>query len=165
MTYHPNYPPPTPPAKSRTGLTIGIIVASVFALCMLGTVIAVATDDSKTPARPIAVAPTVAPETPAADTTPTPDETPTATPKPTAAPQSIDDGLYHVGEDIPPGTYRLAEPVTSSDVCYWKKSKDAEGSNIIDNDLAGAGRLQVTLKRGQWFETTRCGTWVRKGKP
>lgn len=79
-----------------------------------------------------------------------------------APPATIEDGLYHVGEDIKPGTYRLAEPVDNSDFCYWGKFKDAEGENIIDNDLASTGRLQVTLKAGQWFETNRCGTWVKK---
>jgi hypothetical protein len=91
-----------------------------------------------------------------------------ATAKPTtkapaaAAPVTIEDGLYEVGPDIKPGTYRLSVPVTSADFCYWSKSTDAEGQDIIDNDLAGVGRLQVTLKKGQWFKTNRCGTWVRR---
>lgn len=81
---------------------------------------------------------------------------------PPAAPATIEDGLWHVGEDVDAGTYRLKNPVSEEDFCYWKKSRDAEGSDIIDNDFAGSGRLQVTLKKGQWFESDRCGSWVRK---
>lgn len=75
---------------------------------------------------------------------------------------SMSEGLYHIGEDAPAGTYRLAEPVARGDMCYWVKSNDAEGANIIDNSVDEAGRLQVTVKKGQWFNSERCGVWVRK---
>lgn len=73
------------------------------------------------------------------------------------------DDLVHVGEDVPPGTYR-AESAITSDMCYWKKSKDAEGTDIISNDIPAGGRPQVTLKKGQWFTSQGCPNWILKGK-
>lgn len=70
------------------------------------------------------------------------------------------DDLVHVGEDVPAGTYRAADAVGAD--CYWKKSRDAEGDDIIDNDIPGAGRPQVTLKAGQWFVTKHCADWVKR---
>lgn len=86
----------------------------------------------------------------------------TATTKPKPAQVTIDgDDLVHVGEDVPPGTYRASESVAGM-TCYWAKTKDAEGADIIDNDIPSGGRPQVTLKKGQWFTTSRCATWVKK---
>jgi hypothetical protein len=68
--------------------------------------------------------------------------------------------LVHVGSDVPAGTYRADEKVDGS--CYWKKTVDPEGSNIIDNDIPAGGRPQVTLKKGQWFASSRCPTWVKQ---
>lgn len=68
------------------------------------------------------------------------------------------DDLVHVGQDVPPGVYRAVEPIEGS--CYWMKSKDAEGANIIDNDIPAGGRPQVTLKKGQWFTSRGCPDWA-----
>lgn len=70
--------------------------------------------------------------------------------------------LVHVGEDVPAGTYRAAEKVDPGGDCYWKKTTDAEGEDIIANDIPAGGRPQVTLKAGQWFATEDCPIWVRK---
>jgi hypothetical protein len=72
------------------------------------------------------------------------------------------DDLVHVGEDVAPGVYRAVAPVEGELTCYWRKSKDAEGSDIIDNDLPAGGRPQVTLKSGQWFESRNCPMWQSK---
>lgn len=105
---------------------------------------------------------------PAAEPAPTVTVTVTATPKankpkPVAKPKPTINGdtIVHVGEDVPAGTYRAQTDVAGMD-CYWMKSSDAEGSNIIDNDLPSGGRPQVTLKRGQWFVSNRCATWIRR---
>lgn len=83
-----------------------------------------------------------------------------ASPAAGAKPTIKGDDLVHVGEDVPAGTYRAVETVGAD--CYWKKSKDAEGDDIIDNDIPGAGRPQVTLKAGQWFVSKHCADWVKK---
>lgn len=77
-----------------------------------------------------------------------------------AKPTIKGDDLVHVGEDVPAGTYRGSEAVDGS--CYWKKSNDAEGSDIIDNDIPAGGRPQVTLKKGQWFTSKRCPDWIKQ---
>lgn len=79
------------------------------------------------------------------------------------APTIDGDSIVHVGEDAQAGTYRAEEKVDG--LCYWMKSKDAEGEFIIDNDIPSGGRPQVTLKKGQWFTTRGCPDWVLKQEP
>ncbi len=72
------------------------------------------------------------------------------------------DDVVHIGEDVPAGVYRAVHAVDGDDMCYWNKSKDAEGSDIIDNDIVSGGRPQVTLKKGQWFTSQGCPDWQKK---
>ncbi|MFJ2145680.1 hypothetical protein ACIOJF_10320 [Glutamicibacter sp. NPDC087831] len=74
---------------------------------------------------------------------------------------SVEDGVWTVGSDIKAGTYRAKEAVGSD--CYWAVVKTGtNGSDIIDNGIPGGGRPAVTVKRGQDFESKRCGTWVKQ---
>lgn len=87
---------------------------------------------------------------------------PKATTKPPAPKPTIAaDAIVHVGEDVPAGTYRADTDVRGMD-CYWSKTNDAEGVDIIANALPSGGRPQVTLKKGQWFSSERCGSWTHK---
>lgn len=87
---------------------------------------------------------------------------PVATGKPVAAAPTIEDGTWVVGEDIPAGTYKVNQPV--GDTCYWAITKSgSNGGSIIQNDLVQGGRPKVTIKKGQDFETARCGTWTKVG--
>jgi hypothetical protein len=71
---------------------------------------------------------------------------------------SVTEGVWVVGVDIKPGTYR-AQGVSSD--CYWSiTSTGSNGGDIIDNDIPGGGNPQVTLEEGQDFETSRCGDWT-----
>lgn len=74
------------------------------------------------------------------------------------------DDIVHVGEDVPPGTYRAVEPIGDGtfDFCSWVKSKDAEGGDLIDAGGGAGGRPQVTLKAGQWFRSIGCPDWRKK---
>lgn len=93
------------------------------------------------------IAPTPPPTTAPATTAPAP--------KPT-----IDEGVWTVGVDIPPGMYRVTAPV--DDGCYWSITKSgSNGDDIISNDIVSGGRPTVVLKRGQDFESDRCGTWEK----
>lgn len=149
-----------PPRKSK-GKVIGWTVAGVTgAIVILCCGIGIFGADPEKAGQP-ASSPTVQEPTYASPTVQTTEPTP-PTKKVAQAPR-FGDGTYHVGEDIPAGTYRLEVAATKQDLCYWSKSRDAEGSDIISNDIGGVGRLQVTLKSGQWFESNRCGTWVRRG--
>jgi hypothetical protein len=75
-----------------------------------------------------------------------------------AAGATIEEGTWTVGVDVQPGTYRVVGAGAS---CYWEITKSGtNGSDIVDNHI-GAGNLTVTLKAGQDFTTTRCGTWSK----
>ena len=74
---------------------------------------------------------------------------------------SVGDGVFVVGQDMQPGTYRVSAAVT--DGCYWAILKTgSNGSDIVQNDLPKGGFPQVTVKAGQDFKSERCGTWVKK---
>jgi len=74
---------------------------------------------------------------------------------------SVESGVWTVGSDIKAGTYRTKESVGSD--CYWAVLQTGtNGSDIIDNGIPGGGRPTVTVKKGQDFESQRCGTWVKQ---
>ena len=83
----------------------------------------------------------------------------TATEDAIAASQ-IQIGTWTVGVDIQPGTYRTAEPVTST--CYWGIYRSGTNkADIIDNDIVEGGHPTVTLTEGQDFENG-CGVWNKQ---
>ena len=50
-----------------------------------------------------------------------------------------------------------------ADRCYGMISKSGtNGADIIKNDLPAGGFPQVTLTKGQDFNSARCGTWAKK---
>jgi len=72
-----------------------------------------------------------------------------------------DGGMFRVGSDIAPGTYRSTG--NKDDSCYWERAKDADHSlhSIIANDNV-TGTAVVTLSpRDAYFRTTGCGDWKR----
>ncbi|MGO4597743.1 hypothetical protein [Terrabacter sp. 2RAF25] len=70
---------------------------------------------------------------------------------------SISEGSWEVGTDIKPGKYRTDGRVTN---CYWAITRGgSNGQDIIANDNVSGGRPTVTLKKGQQFESNRCGDW------
>lgn len=78
----------------------------------------------------------------------------------TIAANTITDGVWVVGTDIEPGTYR-AQNVPSD--CYWAITvSGSNGEDIINNDIPGGGNPTVTLSEGQDFTTQRCGEWHRQ---
>lgn len=150
------------PTKLILGSIVGTLLICFGGLVLIGALTETEPRGSGIPDRPTPTTFTLPTDT---GTPTTESTTVTAVPEPTKTvpiPTTLEDGLYHVGEDAPAGTYRLADPVSESDGCYWEKSTDAEGEDIIANDFMGEGRLQVTLKKGQWFESDDCGTWVKK---
>lgn len=83
----------------------------------------------------------------------------TATEDAIAASQ-IQIGTWTVGVDIQPGTYRMAEPVTSA--CYWGIYRSGTNKDdIIENDIVQGGYPTVTLSVGQDFENG-CGVWSKQ---
>jgi len=106
-----------------------------------------------------APAPVTVTPTPPAPVTVTAPAAPAAPPPGPGA--SVGDGVYVVGQDMQPGTYRVSAAVT--DGCYWAITKSgSNGGDIVQNDLPKGGFPQVTVKAGQDFDSERCGTWVKK---
>ena len=71
---------------------------------------------------------------------------------------TITEGIWTVGVDIEPGTYR-ATGVPED--CYWAiTTSGSNGADIIENGIPGGGNPTVTLEEGQDFTTTRCGDWT-----
>lgn len=70
---------------------------------------------------------------------------------------SISDGVWQVGTDIDPGTYRATESVAED--CYWAIE---QGDNIVDNDIPGGGYPQTTVSAGQQLKLSNCGTWSKQ---
>ncbi len=78
-----------------------------------------------------------------------------------AAANQVGDGIWTVGRDIEPGTYRTIDAVT--DTCYWGIYRSgSNGADIIENDIVTGGFPSVTLSEGQDFNSSRCGTWARQ---
>jgi hypothetical protein len=75
------------------------------------------------------------------------------------AQNTIHEGTWAIGVDIQPGTYRAKDAVSGT--CYWEINSDANGKNIVANDIVTGGRPTVTLSNGQYFTTKRCGDWVK----
>ena len=78
----------------------------------------------------------------------------------TVAANTVGDGIWTVGVDIEPGTYRATN--VSAD-CYWAVLvSGTNGAEIVNNGIPGGGNPQVTVREGQDFETSSCGEWVKQ---
>lgn len=135
----------------KTRIVVGILAG--IALACSGGAVLIGIAGSSTPS---AEAPALIDE-PTATKTKAP-----AAPKTNPAPSAriSGDDVVQVGDDIPAGSYRATQPVDG--FCYWQKSRDAEGANIIDNGTPTGGRPQVTLKKGQWFTSQGCPDWSKQ---
>ncbi|NGN66247.1 hypothetical protein G5C51_20395 [Streptomyces sp. A7024] len=69
------------------------------------------------------------------------------------------DGMFEVGADVKPGTYRS----TGGSLCYWQRSKSADGGfdSIIANENATGQTYVTILASDKYFESKRCGDWER----
>jgi cyclophilin family peptidyl-prolyl cis-trans isomerase len=68
------------------------------------------------------------------------------------------DGVYQVGNDIQPGTYRNNNSTNS---CYWKRLSGFSGeiNDTIASDITDVNVI-VTIKASDaGFSSERCGTW------
>jgi hypothetical protein len=159
------YGAPRPPKKSpRNKLIFAFVFLGVgLMLCLFGSCVAAVSgsNDDDRAAQIVSPSQTFS-ALPAEQqaTTPAPSKPIESSAPKKPAPTIAGDDLVHVGEDVPAGTYRAAESVDGD--CYWKKSTDPEGDDIIDNDFPPGGRPQVTLKKGQWFTSARCPEWRKK---
>ncbi|MFI8827627.1 hypothetical protein [Streptomyces sp. NPDC053431] len=74
-----------------------------------------------------------------------------------------DGGMYKVGVDIAPGTYKSTG--NKDDGCYWERSKDASHGtdSILANDnISGTAIVKVSASDA-FFKSSGCGDWVKTG--
>lgn len=72
-----------------------------------------------------------------------------------------DGGMFKVGTDIAPGTYRSTG--NTDDLCHWERVKDAEHGldSILANDNV-TGTAVVTISTNDaYFKTTGCKDWTK----
>ncbi|WKU45213.1 hypothetical protein Q3V23_14675 [Streptomyces sp. VNUA116] len=73
-------------------------------------------------------------------------------------------GMYKVGADIAPGTYKSAG--NKKDGCYWERAKDAlheSADSILANENV-TGNAIVTIAPGDaYFKTNGCSDWKKTG--
>jgi hypothetical protein len=72
-----------------------------------------------------------------------------------------DGGMYRVGADIVPGTYRSTG--NADDSCYWERDKDAThslNSIVANNNVNGTAVVTISATDG-YFKTTGCGDWKK----
>jgi hypothetical protein len=73
-------------------------------------------------------------------------------------------GLYQVGVDIAPGTYKTTGPNEDDIVklCIWqRKANDSGDFSAIKASGMTEGRNSVTIRNGEWVELTGC-TWTHQ---
>ncbi|MGW7048502.1 hypothetical protein ACWGDT_38750 [Streptomyces avermitilis] len=74
-----------------------------------------------------------------------------------------DGGMYRVGVDIAPGTYRSTG--NTDDLCYWERAKDALHSieSIrANNNVTGSAVVTISASDA-YFKTTGCQEWKKTG--
>jgi hypothetical protein len=84
----------------------------------------------------------------------------TATTRPTAAPRtSFGDGVWLIGVDIAPGTYRTT---LKGGYCMWERLSGLSGTydDVIAFDSPDGGQALVTIAPSDVaFSTDGCGEW------
>ena len=70
------------------------------------------------------------------------------------------EGVYMVGSDVAPGTWRSSGTGTS---CYWARLSNFSGTNdLIANDIGPEPRIVTIAASDKGFLTDRCGAWKKQ---
>ena len=80
-----------------------------------------------------------------------------------AARMSGDGGMFAVGADIAPGTYKSTG--NTDDSCYWERTKDADHGveSIVANDNVNGTAVVRISASDAYFKTTGCKDWKKTG--
>lgn len=74
----------------------------------------------------------------------------------------VGNGTYTVGTDMAAGTYKVTGELTADMNCFWSiYVTGSNGHDIVANDLPTGGWPQITVKKGQDFDSRGCGTWKK----
>ncbi|MER7189392.1 hypothetical protein [Streptomyces flaveolus] len=80
-----------------------------------------------------------------------------------AAKMSGDGGMFAVGTDITPGTYKSTG--NTDDGCYWERAKNADHSLesiIANNNVSGTAVVRISASDA-YFKTVGCSDWQKTG--
>ncbi|WP_225637864.1 hypothetical protein [Streptomyces solaniscabiei] len=80
-----------------------------------------------------------------------------------AAKMSGDGGMFAVGTDIAPGTYKSTG--NTDDGCYWERAKNADHSLesiIANNNVSGTAVVRISASDA-YFKTVGCSDWQKTG--
>jgi hypothetical protein len=80
-----------------------------------------------------------------------------------AARMAGDGGMFRVGADIAPGTYKSTG--NTDDSCYWERTKDAGhgiDSIIANNNVTGTAVVTISSSDA-YFKTSGCQDWKKTG--
>jgi len=140
---------------------VGLLVGLVFGTAGSGDTASTSStpQPTVTVAGPAGSEVTVTPP-PVTVTKPAPPAKTVTAPPPQAAAAITEDGVYLVGMDIKPGTYRNG----AEDGCYWERLSNTSGDfdAIIAN--GNGGNQVVTIKKtDKAFNTEDCGAWRKVG--
>lgn len=70
-------------------------------------------------------------------------------------------GIQIIGQTVAAGQYRTGEILG---MCYYAWKTDTSSSaDIVDNNIVRSGTATVTLRDGEVFESSGCGTWSKIG--
>lgn len=73
---------------------------------------------------------------------------------------TFEDGMFIVGTDITPGTYKS----TGGDGCYYARLRGFGNTvgDVITNNLVDTPTIVTIAASDKGFETHRCGTWTKQ---
>lgn len=143
---------------------VAIIVAGLVIMCMIGALVINANNDKKKSSVSV---PAVPAATPTQSATPSPTQKPSKSPSPSPTTDEpavtiSGDGIFLVGSEVEPGSYRTTVP-NASIGCYWARLSGLSGEfdDIIANGIGEPGAQQVVeiASEDEAFETEGCGTW------
>ncbi|MDN0200875.1 hypothetical protein [Streptomyces sp. S.PNR 29] len=74
-----------------------------------------------------------------------------------------DGGMFRVGADIAPGTYKSTG--NADDSCYWERAKDADHSvdSIVANNNVNGTAVVTISASDAYFKTSGCKDWKKTG--
>src|SRR3954471_20289622 len=74
------------------------------------------------------------------------------------------DGIFGVGSDIAPGTYRTR---ANTGGCYWERRAGSSGdlSELVVNDSTNVSAIVTIARTDRAFKSERCGTWTQDLSP
>src|SRR5947207_5350966 len=154
--YPPYQQPPTPTKKSHKTLYIVLgVVVGVVLLPLLGCIGISALEAGGSMAVQQA-ANSTATQTAQFPSTQTTQPVNILTPSKTYA--QFGDGMFQVGKDIQPGTYRTR---VGSPGCYYARLRGFNTTEIISNDNTDAPAIITIVPTDIAFESRNCGTWAK----